>query len=104
MRRISFVLVMITVVLVSVLSSACSGNRQRKEIAAKNAPTAPTPVPLAAPPPPAMPAVQMVRGEQAYAKTSFVGFRDAALEADVVHNTEEYGQFEENPFLRPGDN
>jgi Ca-activated chloride channel family protein len=26
------------------------------------------------------------------------------LEADVVHNTEEYGRFEENPFLRATDN
>jgi Ca-activated chloride channel family protein len=27
-----------------------------------------------------------------------------AAEPDVVHNTEEYGRFEENPFLRPADN
>ncbi|HEV7239156.1 MAG TPA: VWA domain-containing protein [Thermoanaerobaculia bacterium] len=36
---------------------------------------------------------------------SFSGRHDASKQAlDVAHNTEEYGQFEENPFLRPADN
>ena len=82
-------------VLALILLAACS--TQHKDSATTNTPEPPVAAPVE---------VQEVGAANGvanlYAKT---GRFDAAKQfADVEHNTEEYGQFEENPFLRPADN
>ena len=97
MRRLAFVLCLILTL--TALVSRCSGNRERAEKPERKAQLAVSPLP----PPDAVAQLGVSSSNAAFAKTSFVGLRDAAGMEAVVHNTEEYGRFEENPFLRPSD-
>ena len=78
--------------LMIVLVAACS--TQDKEASA----------PLSPPPQEVHPAPMMKVAGQAAGRMDATFSYDAKQEIDIPHNTEEYGRFEENPFLRPEDN
>src|SRR5688572_25243363 len=81
-----------------ILLAACR-TEYKKEVATTNSPK---PVPVVQ--------AQEVSGVEVgnlhgYAMMSKVaGGQPGGIMADAAYNTEEYGRFEENPFLRPGDN
>ncbi|MEA2463118.1 MAG: Ca-activated chloride channel, partial [Acidobacteriota bacterium] len=55
------------------------------------------------PPPPPMPMSTPAMLPTGVSVQGFAAGRVRTEAADVVHNTEEYGRFDENPFLRPAD-
>jgi Ca-activated chloride channel homolog len=92
----------IAVALVAMLVLPAVSCMQRK--GAEPAPELVERLPSPAPSPPAR--VALAQGVAASAEGVSYGtasFVPAMVEPDVAHNTEEYGRFDENPFLRPGD-
>jgi Ca-activated chloride channel family protein len=103
MRHVALALIALSVM-------ACSN--QKHEVTSNIPPPPAKPVPVEAagkipggiPPPSMQPSSVAVQGiaAQGVAVYEYAG-GVMRREADVAHNTEEYGRFEENPFLRPGD-